>query len=160
MNKHLANLFVPTLILLWAFAYWIDILGVSARNKLLVTPVCILIVLFYCYFTFVELRSYRKERAGAPKKEGGAGCGSETAFLLTLPKKEIAILFIVAVYLLVVPYLGFGATSFLFMFAMLYLLGVRKWGLMTAFSVISTAVLFVAFKIVLMVPLPGGILGF
>lgn len=160
MKKHAVNLFVPTLILVWALAYWLDILDVSAHDKLLITPVSILIFVLYCYFAFVEFSSYRKERAIALQTEGETTGEYENTFWIKLPRREIAIIFMLAIYLLVVQYLGFGATSFLFMFGMLYLLGVRRLGIMFGFSIISTAVLYFAFKVVLMVPLPGGILGF
>lgn len=58
------------------------------------------------------------------------------------------------------PVSGFCAYEHLFMGAMLYILNVRKFLVIVCFSVVSSAVLYLAFKVVLMVPLPGGILGF
>ena len=65
-----------------------------------------------------------------------------------------------ALYVWIIQYLGFVVTSIFFMAAMLYILNVRKLWVVCCFSVASSAILYIAFKVVLMVPLPGGILGF
>lgn len=157
MNKHVVNLFVPTLVVLWSLAYWAEIADIGARDKLLIRPVCILLCLIYCYLLWIEYKSYRLESTSG---DSASGIRDKKNFWQILPKKEITIIALLATYLLIVPWLGFVVTSFIFMICMLYLLDVRKIHVIVGFSVISTGVLYLAFKVILMIPLPGGIFGF
>lgn len=159
MNKHLMNLFVPTLVVIWSFMYWMSVYHVSSHNKLLIRPICILMFTVYLYFVFSEYVAYQREiKSHAADVIDASDCAKGES--KKIPVKEIVIIALVAVYLLIVPYLGFVLTSFAFMGCMLYILDVRAWRVIIAFSSICTGVLYLAFKVILMVPLPGGFMGF
>ncbi|OUO93182.1 tripartite tricarboxylate transporter TctB family protein [Cloacibacillus sp. An23] len=151
MRRVLASLFVPSLVLILSIAYYIESLKADNIDKLLIRPICILIVIFYIYFIAVEYMRWRKrtnyaEKASDVKKN--------------LPYKELILLAFTALYILVIPHIGFVLTSILFMASTLYFLNVRSKEVILCFSIISSALIYAAFKVVLMVPLPSGPFGF
>lgn len=151
MYKIIASLFVPSMVLILSIAYYMESLNVDHIDKLLIKPTCMLIVLFYIYFVYVECRRLRKDKDQSEKLRR-----TNTK----MPYKELAILVMTALYVLIIQYLGFVVTSVVFMACMLYLLNVRNKLVIACFSITSSALLYFAFKVVLMVPLPGGLLGF
>lgn len=74
-----------------------------------------------------------------------------------IPWKESIILCMVVLYIWIIQYLGFLPTTILFMTSMLYILDVRGFWVIGCFSITSATVLYVAFKVVLLLPLPDGI---
>ena len=155
MYRFLAPLFVPSVVLVLSVAYYMESLDVAPIDKILIKPVCLLILAFYLYFVIVEIFHYK---TGKFAKSKGVAAFSDTQ--KPLPIKEVVILCMTALYVWVIQYLGFVLTSILFMGSMLYILNVRKTWIIVGFSVVSSAVLYLAFKIILMVPLPSGIFGF
>lgn len=151
MYKIIASLFVPSIVLILSIAYYMESLNVDPIDKLLIKPTCMLIVLFYIYFVYVECRRLRKDKDQSEKPRR-----TNTK----MPYKELAVLAMTALYVLIIQYLGFVVTSVVFMACMLYLLNVRNKLVIACFSITSSALLYFAFKVVLMVPLPGGLLGF
>lgn len=147
MKQLVKLLVIPTLILLWAFSYLYEVRDTSTRNLLLVRPLVLLIAATYL---FIAAREYQKMKKGLHS-------GSNNEVFIT--GKEVKIVALMAVYLLLVMYLGFIPTSLVMMAVMLYVLDMRKMQTVLGFSVISTAVLYYAFKIILMIPLPEGLLG-
>lgn len=147
MKQLLKLLVIPTLILLWAFSYMYEVRGTSTRNLLLITP---LVLLIGGTYLFIAVREYHRMKKGFHS-------ASNIEVLIT--SKEVKIILLMAVYLLLVMYLGFIPTSFAMMAVMLYVLDMRKMRTVLGFSVISTALLYYAFKIILMIPLPEGLLG-
>ncbi|EXG78057.1 tripartite tricarboxylate transporter TctB family protein [Cloacibacillus evryensis] len=155
MYRFIAPLFVPSVVLALSAAYYMESVNVDPIDKILIKPVCLSILAFYLYFIAVEYVRYKK-RFQVPCKEGGADCHTK----IKIPYKEMLIIGMTALYVWIIQYLGFVVTSIFFMAAMLYILNVRKLWVVCCFSVASSAILYIAFKVVLMVPLPGGILGF
>jgi cell division protein FtsW (lipid II flippase) len=60
----------------------------------------------------------------------------------------------VAFYIKIQAYLGFIILTPFFMFAMMYIFGLRKWIKMAAISIVSTAVIYIIFNNFLYVLLP------
>lgn len=154
MYKFMAPLFVPSVVLALSGAYYMESVNVDPIDKILVKPVCLLILTFYLYFVAVEFISHKK--AACPHEENN-GSGNVK---IEVPYKEAIIICMTALYVWIIQYLGFVFTSIIFMASMLYILNVRKLWIVCCFSIASSAVLYFAFKVVLMVPFPSGILGF
>ena len=151
MYKALISLFVPSLVLILSIAYYMESLEVDNIDKLLIRPTCILIALFYVYFVVVEYIRFRKN----PKRT------QESEYTKTkFPYKELILLIMTALYILLIQYTGFVLTSILFMACVLYFLNVRSKLVIFSFSIISSALIYFAFKVILMVPLPSGPFGF
>jgi putative tricarboxylic transport membrane protein len=69
--------------------------------------------------------------------------------------KNVLILFLcVAVYIWLVNFLGFIILTPFFLFALMYILGLKKWFRMIAISVLTTAVVYLIFNRLLLVLLP------
>ena len=155
MYRLMVSLFVPSVVLILLVAYYMESLNVDPIDKILIKPVCLLILVFYLYFIVVEIIRYKKIKHSDNKI-----CRDTVGSRIKIPFKEAGIICMTALYVWIIQYLGFVLTSIFFMGAMLYILNVRKFWVIVCFSVVSSAVLYLAFKVVLMVPLPGGILGF
>lgn len=61
-----------------------------------------------------------------------------------------------AVYILILPYLGFIASSVIFLMVLMWLLGVRRWLVLAGVSIATVALVYLGFEKGLMVPLPDG----
>lgn len=136
---------IPTIVLLWSIMYVVETSAYSNRDVLLIRPLFVLIAITYLIILFKE---YIQSRIKDSREN--------VAFISA---KEMKILLLMITYIFVIKYLGFVLTSFLSMLAMLYILEVRKIQHLLIFSSVSTVVLYIAFKVVLMVPLPSGLLG-
>lgn len=144
MVAFLKRMIIPTMILLWSLMYVIETRSHSHRDVLLVRPLFILIGITYLIIFLKEF--FCKKNV----------CSNDVAFISA---KEIKILILMITYIFAIKYLGFILTSFLSMLVMLYILDVKKISSLVIFSFLSTAVLYFAFEVILMVPLPSGIWG-
>lgn len=155
--RNLAPLFVPTMVLILSIAYYIESWNVDTINKLLIKPTCFLIIVIYLFFVYKEFHKHKKLATQQGEQNAQA---ASNAVSCQVQYKSVFIIGMTAIYVLVVQYLGFILTSVIFMGTMLYVLNVRKKWIVISFSVASTVILYFAFKTILMVPLPSGILGF
>lgn len=80
-------------------------------------------------------------------------------FNLALPEGRMLLVnvFLLAGYIVLLNILGFAVSTLLYLFIAPASIGYRKWGLLTAFSIVSAAVLVSIFGTVFYVPLPRGI---
>ncbi len=145
MNLFFKKMIIPSAILLWSLMYILETRGHSARDVLLIRPVVLLLGTTYLIILYKEY--FFKKNDNSEDK---------TAYISS---KEIKILLLMIFYILIIQYLGFVITSFISMLAMLYVLEVKKIQHLLMFSSVSTLILYVAFKVVLMVPLPSGLFG-
>ena len=80
-------------------------------------------------------------------------------FDLKLPEGRMLVLnvFILAAYIALLDVLGFAVSTALYLFIAAASIGYRKWGGLTLFSLVTSALLVVVFGTVFYVPLPRGI---
>lgn len=145
MNLFFKKMIIPSAILLWSLMYIVETRGHSARDVLLIRPVVLLLGITYLIILYNEC--FLKK------------INNSVDNITYISSKEIKILLLMIFYILVIQYLGFVITSFISMLAMLYVLEVKKIQHLLIFSSVSTLVLYVAFKVILMVPLPSGLFG-
>jgi len=88
--------------------------------------------------------------AGSGKQEGSGGS--------IIPRKSLAILVGLALFVLAFKPLGFLLTSISLLFAMFRITGYRNWAWSLGVAVISTAISYLLFVTWLKVPLPDGFL--
>jgi hypothetical protein len=69
----------------------------------------------------------------------------------------IGLLMITAIYLVAMDFLGFVISTPIYIFVMLFVLGMRKYALMILISTLTTVVVFLIFRTVMYLSLPGGI---
>ena len=134
-------------------AYYLECSGVRPIDKMLIEPVCLLILILHIYFVVIECFRYKKE------KSVGDAVHDEPPGKTKVSWKEDIIFCMVVFYIWIIQYLGFLPTTILFMASMLYILDVREFWVIGCFSIASATVLYVAFKIVLLLPLPDGVWG-
>ena len=54
MYRLMVSLFVPSVVLILSAAYYMESLNVDPIDKILIKPVCLLILVFYLYFIVIE----------------------------------------------------------------------------------------------------------
>ena len=153
--KLLSPLFVPTMVVAFLIAYYIESWEVTSNNKLLIKPICFLIVLLYIYFIYQE---YTKQKLEIKQEKSSNVERTAISSHQIMLSKSVIIVVMTGIYVLLIQYLGFIITSIMFMGGMLYTLNVKNKWIIAIYSVLSTIILYFAFKIILMVPLPTGIL--
>ena len=153
--KLLSPLFVPTMVVAFSIAYYMESWEVTSNNKLLIKPICFLIVLLYIYFIYQE---YTKQKLEIKQEKSSNVERTAISSHQIMLSKSVIIVVMTGIYVLLIQYLGFIITSIMFMGGMLYTLNVKNKWIIAIYSVLSTIILYFAFKIILMVPLPTGIL--
>ena len=153
--KLLSPLFVPTMVVAFSIAYYMESWEVTSNNKLLIKPICFLIVLLYIYFIYQE---YTKQKLEIKQEKSSNVERTAISPHQIMLSKSVIIVVMTGIYVLLIQYLGFIITSIMFMGGMLYTLNVKNKWIIAIYSVLSTIILYFAFKIILMVPLPTGIL--
>jgi len=80
-------------------------------------------------------------------------------FDMKLPEGRMLVLnvIILAAYIALLDIIGFAISTALYLFVAAASIGYRKWGLLTVFSVVTSAVLVGVFGAVFYVPLPRGV---
>ena len=152
MFSLIKSLFVPTIVLMLSAAYYLECSSVRPIDKMLIEPVCLLILILYFYFTVIEFFRCKKKKSVEDTVRN-----TPPRNKTKVPWKEGIILCMVALYIWIIQYLGFLPTTILFMASMLYILDVHEFWVIGCFSIASATVLYVAFKMVLLLPLPDGI---
>lgn len=94
-------------------------------------------------------------------ESGKAGAAAET------PKQDqtnpedkkalVATLVSITLYIVLMPVLGFLLSSILFLFTILFVLKMRRYFLMAFLAILTSSLVFVVFKTVMYISLPGGI---
>lgn len=155
-NFLLKKMALPTVVLLWAAAYYIEVMGYSAKNHRMIQPIFWVMVLLYVINGITDYREWKREQAGGTAAKDAAPARMDR----TQAAKLVALIGCMAAYVLLLNVTGFVLTTVVFTCAVLLLMGERKWYLLVGIPVLLAAVLYVAFKIALGIPLPTGFLGF
>ena len=69
----------------------------------------------------------------------------------------IGLLLITAIYIAALGVIGFVISTPIYIFVMLFVLGMRRYGLMILISILTTATVFIILRTVMYLSLPGGI---
>lgn len=165
MSALIKRLALPAMVLIWSASYFIEVSGYSKKNQYLIKPVFIVMVLLFIVNTITDVREWKKEQR--EKKElyqETAGRSPDMTGPTAEEKQTLLRSFFVvlsmAVYIVVMPYLGFVISTIVLVVFLLALMQVRKPIPMILLPVLLTGVLYAAFKIGLHIPLPAGFLGF
>lgn len=98
------------------------------------------------------VREWRQR--GGPREEGSEGVGPAKR----QPLKAVALMGLLILYLIALPWLGFGLATFVFAFAAMRFLE-ATWARSAIFSAILIAFVYALFGYGFKVPLPTGVLG-
>ena len=132
------------LMLLSGFLWWS--LG-DVPGDIAYYPKALVFCLFGCYLILLikPLISRISHKTSVPECPG---------FVYRRPIFELVGLS--AVYLFVLPYLGFIASTVIFLAVLMWRLGVRHWLLLAGVSIATVVLVYLGFEKGLMVPLPNG----
>ncbi|MDD3203911.1 MAG: tripartite tricarboxylate transporter TctB family protein [Pygmaiobacter massiliensis] len=150
----LKKMALPTIVLIWAGAYYIEVMGYSVKNHRLIQPIFWIMALLYIINGVTDYRAYQRRKSEAPP---------------VLTKKDpvnrehmtrvLAIIGIMAGYVALLKFLGFVISTFLFGGAILYFMGEKKWYKVVGIPLVLVTALYLIFRIGLSIPLPTGFLG-
>lgn len=154
MLRLIQKLFMPTLFMIWGTFYFIEVCGKKASTGYFIKPVYIAFAVLYVINTVKEIRDWRMEvkENSEEAKAANEKAGRELKDILIFVGA-------IAVYIVVVPYLGFVITSLLFLYIAFRYFKTGR-GLAILVDVLMVAAIYIIFKVVLGVPLPEGFLGF
>jgi putative tricarboxylic transport membrane protein len=98
-------------------------------------------------------RSDRRREIAKPVDEKGKETASEEKDSVLIAASLIT----VGLYIFLLPILGFFLATILFIFAILFVLKMRRYVLMTFLAIVTSGLVFVIFKTVMYISLPSGI---
>lgn len=139
--------FLPLLMLAFAAIYFIEVRQLHDLDQALIKPVFFLMVLLFIINTVSDYRENKRCQDNASTKQN-----ENFQFRKILPY-----IVLTAVYLIVMPYVGFMPASILFLAGALYRLNVRKTIVLITLPIGLSVLLYFLFVYLFSVPLPAGI---
>jgi len=158
----LKKIALPTVVLIWAASYYIEVMGYSVKNHRMIQPLFWVMVVLYIVNGITDYREWKREQAAsAAESEEEKEAASA---LKTIDKKQTARLVVLVssmiAYVALLNTLGFIITTFLFTCGVLFVMGERTWYKLAGIPAVLVAFLYVVFKLGLSIPLPAGFLPF
>lgn len=179
----LRKMALPTLVLIWAASYCLEVSGYSEKNNRLIIPIFWVMVLLWAINGIMDYREWKKTKKEQPgqaapsQATSGQAVPSQATSDQTIPSqatpdkrslsavlrqgKNLSMISIIAamvVYVAVLNTVGFLISTFLFAAAVLYFMGERAWYKLVGIPLILSVFLYVVFGILLSIPLPMGFL--
>lgn len=164
------TIIMPTIAMIWASVYFLEVMQLSEKNQYLIRPVFFIMVVLYVINTLGDVKKWKETQAEREKllaESEGEECPKEIelARIANKERKEdliqlAMILGVSLIYLLIMPRLGFIISTILFLFAQLIVLKADKGPMLIVLPLVLTVVLHLAFTKILGIPLPVGILRF
>lgn len=138
---------LPLIMLVFAGIYFNEVRQLDALDQALIKPVFFFMVLLFMINTASDYRESKDRQSNASALKKG-----NSQF-----RKILEYIALTAVYLMLMPYLGFMISSILFLAGALYRLNVRKTITLIALPVGLSVLLYFLFVHLFSVPLPTGI---
>jgi cell division protein FtsW (lipid II flippase) len=154
MGSLIKKLALPAIVLLWSAAYFIEVAGYSKKNQYLIKPAFIVMVILFVVNTFIDIREWRREQ------ESGKGASQISQEEKQLLLKSLLVVVSMAVYVILMPHIGFIITTAVLLVVLLLIMQVREFLPLILLPLIVTGILYAVFKTGLHIPLPAGFLGF
>jgi len=149
MRRLIEKMILPSIVLIWAFSYYLSTAAKSEKAVLLISPACWILAVVYAIILVREVLAWKKTRDSEAKEK-------------TEDQDSIRITAVMAIstilYLASMQYLGFIISTVVFLFGSFCLLKARKKWLSALLSVVIVAIMWVIFKEILGVPLFEGLL--
>lgn len=164
MVRLIKKLFIPTVILIWAVFYYIEILGKKASAGYFIKPVFWIMALLYAVIAAKEYKVWSDESKaikddGSKADDNTADDKAATAKMDPELMRMMVCVGSAAAYLITMPFLGFIIATVLLLFGMFcWLKAPNKMGALLL-AVLITAGMYILFRFGLKVPLYKGFLG-
>lgn len=159
MIKFIKKMFIPSLILLWATYYFLEVKKLPEKNAILIQPVFILLVVFYFVNLFIDYKETKAEAAMQAEQV----TDSEQQMQTKTPAEKknyrlVAVFALLLMSVVLIEPLGFLITIPLLVASILWIMDVRRWIPLIIMPLVLTAIVYFVFGVFLNVPLPPGIL--
>lgn len=164
MVRLVKKLLIPTIIFAWAVCYYIEVLGKKASAGYFIKPVFWIMAVLYIVIAAKDTRVWWKEEKEitdhSEKPEQDADNGKAAKMKDAEMARMMVCVGSAAVYLAVMPSLGFIVATIILLFGLFcWLKAPNRVGALVL-AVLVTAGMYMLFKFGLKVPLYAGILGF
>lgn len=163
-TKLIKKLITPTLIMIWALYYFVEIQGKQASAGLFIRPVFWVMLALYILILWMDIRDWREQRrtreeTEVSEEERQAAETKAAAERADLRRTVVCVAGAVA-YVVLMPFLGFLISTAAFLFVMFCWLKAPNKVAALFLAAAVAAGMYLLFKIGLKVPLPTGFLGF
>ncbi|MBT9778211.1 hypothetical protein GPL15_17050 [Clostridium sp. MCC353] len=164
MVRLVKKLLIPTIIFIWAVCYYIEVLGKKASAGYFIKPVFWIMAVLYVVIAAKDTKAWWEEGkaiAARSKKEDQGAKNDDTGKVKDVELGQMMVCVgSAALYLAVMPYVGFIIATILLLFGLFcWLKAPNRVGALVL-AVLVTAGMYMLFKFGLKVPLYAGILGF
>lgn len=155
-NMWLINrLSVPVLLLVFILTYYFEVRDIPSSELILIQPVTIIMIILTFTVIFIEVKNWRKIDFSSESP-----VGEENPDVHAKLTRKLAIYITsIALYLIMLNYIGFIISSLIFVPSLLYLLGTKSMKLNIAIGFGVTVFVYLLFDVWLGINLPEGILG-
>lgn len=155
MSSLIQRTIVPTIAMIWATAYFFEVLKLPAENGHLIRPAFYIMLILYIINTTTDIMKWKKSKT--LDKATGKGMDSDSKNKLI----TLGITFLVTlIYVSFMNTLGFIISTIIYLFVELYILKTKNKFVLFGLPIILSLVVFFMFTEGFSVPLPRGIFGF
>jgi len=161
MTKFLKKMIIPTLIMVWATIFLLEVLQYPPKNYILIKPLYFVMLAFYVINGILDFFACKKDGAFAKDPDKVAISMKEyTQRFLKSENARIALVFAsLFIASILFNILGFFIVVPLLALSILLIAGIRSWKPMVIVPLTLVVVLFLIFKVGLNVRIPYGIFG-
>lgn len=159
VRAYAKKMVLPTILMIWATTYYIECQSYNLKSRRLVTWVFFIMLALFIINGITDFLQVRRNwiRKSAEEKRS---ISPDWKALAGGPAKRTASIFgTLILYVLLLEPIGFVLTTFVGSAVILFEMEERNWLRLLIISALLTAMLYVAFKTGLRIPLPGGLLG-
>lgn len=155
VKEIIKRMFIPTIMLIWAVCYYIEVLGKKASAGIFVKPVVWIMAVLYVLIGVKEVQEIRhaqKPETKTAEKNDGKVIDPELYRMLVCVGSA-------ALYIFLMPYVGFALCTVVLLTGLFWWL--KSSSRIGAFilALLVTAGIYLLFSMGLKVPLPAGFLG-
>lgn len=159
MKSFIKRMVIPTIIMIWATVFFLEVIQYPPKNYILIRPVYYVMLIFYVVNGALDFFSCRKRQLKEEKTVEGIFFKQKIIDFCKSDGIKIPLVFIsLFITTLLFDLLGFFIVIPVFMVTVILISGVRDWKILVIFPVILTVLSYLIFKVGLDVALPFGIL--
>ena len=157
--QYMKKMALPTIVMAWATAYFVECQGYGLKSRRLVSIVFFIMLALYVINGITDFLEERRAYNAQETAREKAPVIDWAAIRQGPAMRTISLFVILGVYVLVLEPLGFILTTFACSLGILLVMDERKPARLILIPIILVIALYVSFKIGLRIPLPVGILG-
>lgn len=165
LKAYLKKIILPTLVMVWAFTYYLECLNYKLKSRRMVMIVFFMMLGLYVINGLTDFFETRKEWRKQQAENQSKGAQEEKKQPFSLQRmlssgtgRMVAIFAVLIAYVLLLEPVGFILTTLACALLVMLIMGERKWFMLVLIPIALSAALYLIFRFGLNIPLPKGIL--